>query len=336
VREERNFQLVRIKLWGTRGSLPHALTQDGFIRRVNALAAKASSKGLKTIDEFVRALASPDLAEVVHFGGNTTCSEISEGLVSLFVDSGTGITDACYKSMAEGRKDFHIFQTHMHWDHIMGLPFFVPIYIPGNKVTIYHVHSNAPDYIRILFNGVNFPVKWSDLSANIEFKHIKLYEPLQFGPVSVTPFVLDHPGGSFGYRFECRGKSLAIGVDSEFKRITAKELGKDLPFYQNLDLLVFDAQYEMDELASRFDWGHSSPPIGVDLALREGIRNLVLTHHDPRSLPDKCAQMVEHARIHCTQHIAAYSELWNKLGQPTGPKILSAYDGLEIDLHSAS
>jgi phosphoribosyl 1,2-cyclic phosphodiesterase len=324
---------VQIKLWGTRGSLPQATSQDALLKRIDALAAKAKSKGLSSIDQFTGALRDGSLEEVVHFGGNTTCSEISEGMVSVFVDSGTGLTDACPKLLAEGRKEFHILQTHMHWDHIMGLPFFIPIYIPGNKLTIYHVHSNAPDYIKILFNGVNFPVKWSDLSAQIEFKHIKLYEPLQFGPMTATPFVLDHPGGSFGYRFDCRGKSIAIGVDGEYKRMTPKELGKDLPYYQNLDLLVFDAQYEMDELASRFDWGHSSPPIGVDLALREGIRNLVLTHHDPRTPNDKSTKMVEHARQHCASQIKAYDAVWSALGQPAGPKIISAYDGLQIDLH---
>ena len=70
--------------------------------------------------------------------------------------------------------------------------------------------------------------------------------------VTVTPFVLDHPGGSFGFRFDAEGKSCAIGVDGEFKRISREELGKDLPFYQNLDMLVFDAQYEISERASRW------------------------------------------------------------------------------------
>ena len=141
-----------------------------------------------------------------------------------------------------------------------------------------------PEHVKILFNGVNFPVKWDQLSATINFKRLKLYETIEFSDVKVSSFALDHPGGSFGYRFDSNdGKSIAIAVDGEFKRITKKDLGKDLKAYQNLDLLVFDAQYELDELTSRHDWGHCSPPIGVDLALREGVKNLILTHHDPMS-----------------------------------------------------
>ena len=155
---------------------------------------------------------------------------------------------------------------------------------------------------------------------------------MNFGDLTVTPFSLDHPGGSFGYRFEANGKAAAVGVDGEYKRITPQQLGKDLKFYQNLDLLIFDAQYEMDELASRFDWGHCSPPIGVDLALREGIKNIILTHHDPRSTEEKGLRMREQAKVHLATQLPAYKELWDKLGQPEGPHISSAFDGMEIDM----
>jgi phosphoribosyl 1,2-cyclic phosphodiesterase len=323
---------VQVKLWGTRGSLPQAMTQDTLLLRVDQLASAAKAAGCTTIDDMTAAMKSGKLGPVLQLGGNTTCSEVSHGSNHIFVDCGTGITDACYAAMAAGRKEFHILQTHMHWDHIMGLPFFIPIYIPGFKLTIYHVHSSAPEYMKILFNGINFPVKWADLSAQIEFKHLKLYDSVHFGDISVRPFVLDHPGGSFGYRFDCNGKSVAIGVDGEYKRLTPQELGKDLPFYQNLDMLIFDGQYEMDELASRFDWGHSSPPIGVDLAMREGIKNLVLTHHDPRSGPEKALKMLENARKHAAAQLPTFKDLWSSRGQPNGPKIHSAFDGMTLDL----
>ena len=324
--------LLKLKLWGTRGSLPRPFDHKGILEFCYDLIKIAGDKGLKSLDEFKEALGNGSLRDPLVYGGHTTCSEIIHGDHRCYVDMGTGITDAGQEAMAEGRNSFTIFQTHVHWDHIMGMPFFVPIYIPGTKITIYHVHPKAPEYIKLQFNGVNFPVRWDQLAADIEFRQIRLYDKVSFDDMTVSPFALDHPGGSFGYRFEQNGKSVAIGVDGEYKRLTPKELGRDLPYYQDLDILVFDAQYEMDELASRFDWGHCSPPIGVDLALREGIKNLILTHHDPRANEQKGTRMLEEARKHLKLQLPAYKKIWDKLGQPTGPNVFSAYDGMTVDL----
>ena len=323
---------MKLHMWGTRGSLPRAITNDTFVNLVDRYAKDAEKAGLSTISEFRNALRDGDLAKPLVFGGNTTCNEIIHKNHRIFVDMGTGFAEASSEVMAQGRTEFHVFITHLHWDHIMGLPFFVPLYIPGNKITIYHVHPHAPEHIRIQFNGVNFPVKWEQLGATIEFIQIQQYSPVNFDDLTVTPFTLDHPGGSFGYRFEADGRSLAIGVDGEYKRLTPKDLGKDLPFYQNLDLLVFDGQYEMDELASRYDWGHCSPPIGIELALREGIRNIVIAHHDPRASEDKERAMLAQALDHKNKQLSYYQEIWQKLGQPEGPNVQLAYDGMEFDL----
>lgn len=325
---------MKLKLWGTRGSLPRALGNRAFVDLVDGLARKAEKAGLASISDFRNALRDGDLGSPLVFGGNTTCTEVIHGNTRLFVDMGTGIQDAGYEALAAGRTEFKIFLTHLHWDHIMGMPFFPPLYIPGTKVTIYHVHANAPDHVRIQFNGVNFPVKWENLGAQVEFHRLKMYESTKIGAVSVAPFALDHPGGCFGYRFEAAGKSAAIGVDGEYKRFTREELGKDLAFYQNLDVLIFDAQYEMDELANRFDWGHCSPPIGVELALREGIKNIILTHHDPRASEERSTRMRDHAVHHLQSRLPQHKELWNSLGQPDGPRVISGYDGLELDVEN--
>lgn len=323
---------MKLKMWGTRGSLPRAINNQYFIELVDSYAKKAEKAGLSSISEFRNAMRDGNLSVPLTFGGNTTCNEIIHRNHRFFVDMGTGFADSAAEVMAQGRNEFTIFQTHVHWDHIMGMPFFVPIYIPGNKLTIYHVHALAPEYIKGQFNGVNFPVKWEDLGADIQFKQLKLYQKLEFDSITVTPFALDHPGGSFGYRFDADDYSLAIAVDNEYKRTSPEELGKDLPYYSNLDVLIFDGQYELDELANYIDWGHSSPPIGVDLALREGIRNLIVTHHDPRSSEEKEFLMLEQAQNHLGENIAKYQDLWNNLGQPQGPNIYLAYDGLEFDL----
>lgn len=323
---------MQVKFWGTRGSLPRAATSTSIMETIETSIAIAKQKGIKDLNEFAKALKGGQLINPITYGGNTSCTQISKGSDSVFIDAGSGLAFAGDAMMASGKKEFHIFQSHFHWDHIMGLPFFVPIYIPGMKVHIHHVHKTGPDDIRIQFNGRNFPVLWDQLGARMEFHQLKLYEATKIGGLSITPFALDHPGGSFGYRAEADGRSFAVGVDGEYKRFTEQELGKDLQYYRNLDALVFDGQYDMDELVSRYDWGHCTPSIGVDLALREGIRNLVLTHHDPRSSDTKALRMLEDARKYLDSQIGAFKDAWVKLGQPEGPRIHSAYDGLELSV----
>lgn len=321
-----------VKFWGTRGSLPQGTSNAEFTALVSDAIERAAQLGIRTTRTFKLALESGQLGTPLSYGGNTTCTEISHGDRFFFVDMGSGLREAGSFHMAKGRKEYHIFLTHMHWDHIMGLPFFVPVHVPGCKIKIYHIHRNAPEYVRINFNGINFPLTNEQLGGSIEFEQLKLYEPKSFGDLTVTPFSLDHPGGSFGYRFDADGKSVVVGVDGEFKRVSPQELGKDLPYYQNLDLLVFDAQYEITELASRFDWGHSSPAIGVDLALREGIRRVAFTHHDPWSTPKKLGKMLSDAQKHMKKHLTSYPEVWKNLGTPEGPELFNAYDGLTVTL----
>lgn len=319
-----------VKFWGTRGSLARAMDPNAFINRVNQLADEARNQGIQFLDDFMNALKAKKLHDPPVYGGNTSCTEVSSGKTSVFIDMGTGLREAGTKAISAGRKNFSVFCTHMHWDHVSGLPFFVPIYSPDVTIDIYHVHRNAPEHIKINFNGVNFPIKWEDLPAKINFHQIKLYEPVELDGLKVTAFSLDHPGGSFGYRAEADGHSVVVGVDGEYKRLSRADLGRDLPYYQNLDLLVFDSQYEIHELAFKFDWGHSSPMIGVDLAIRERIRNLVFTHHDPWSDEQKIARMYADARKHLSMQLVNFTDLWTH--KPEGPSLFTAYDGLEIDL----
>ena len=298
-----------------------------MIRRV---VAEAKTKGLSTLADFDSWLQNDQAEKPVTYGGHTPSVEITHESSHFFVDAGTGLREAGSSQPGE-RKEFQFFLTHLHWDHLSGLPFFVPIFTPGNKITIYHVHKNAPEYVKILFNGINFPVTWEKLGATVEFKQVNLYQSLTFGPVSVTPFALDHPGGSFGYRFEAGGKSLAIGFDGEFIRISRKDLGKDLPYYQNLDLLVFDAQYEIEEYVNHFDWGHSSTFVGVDLALREGIGAVAMLHHDPWASHEKLQSSHRKALAYMRSQLHNYADVW--AGKATKePRIISAYDGLAIEL----
>lgn len=217
------------------------------------------------------------------YGGNTSCGEITAGRSRVLVDGGSGIRNFSDHIMATDPKcaEFHIYLTHFHWDHLIGLPFFVPLYMKGKAVHFYGVHDDLEEALHILFRKPQFPVPFEVIRPQIHIHKIKAREPFRVGEISVTPYQLDHPDPCWGARIESGGRALAWCVDTEGTRTSPEELGPDLPLYQNADLMVFDAQYSFGEALEKINWGHSSGPIGIDLALREQIKQVVFMHHDP-------------------------------------------------------
>lgn len=267
---------MKVKFWGTRGSLPTTLS----------------------VGDMTFCLESGTYQQNRDYGGDTTCVQIYDDEGGFFVDAGSGITKFPFAS----KKEYHILLSHLHWDHIHGLNFFVPIFLPGFKLHIYGVHPDIEASIKNLFNGINFPVLYEQLGATIEFHQLQLYDTQTIDTFQVTPFLLDHPGKAYGYCVEKGGKRVSTAFDTECIRTNEKELGQDHAYYQNLDLLVFDAQYKLREVVSdKMNWGHASPSFGVDLALRENIKNVVMFHHDPnvsyRELAQRAAEVQRYYEV---------------------------------------
>ena len=321
---------MRIKLWGTRGSLPRALTHEGFrasLLRITIAAAANGIKDLAALQEFINNTDNVPLT----YGGNTTCTEIRYRDRSYVVDLGTGLAGFAEEQRATSNSHFCFLLSHLHWDHILGLPFFPPIYNKSCTLDIYHVHAEAPEYLRIKFNGVNFPVRWEELGANINFHRLSLHQPHKLDDLTITPFQLDHPGDAYGYRFDSSNAAVGIAVDNELKRKSADELGQDQQCYHALDVLLFDSQYDMNEMAEKYDWGHSSPALGIDLAFQEMIKMLVLVHHNPAADDRRLQEKLQRANQYATAAYPKYRKQWEKV-QAGGPRIITGYDGMEIDV----
>jgi phosphoribosyl 1,2-cyclic phosphodiesterase len=275
---------MKLKLWGIRGSLPTPHPPQEYreiLHHILNMYDQSRSK-FKTPSAFLENLGPETVGG---FGGHTSCVEIKSGENSLIIDGGSGIRRLAERlllgRLGMGKGEAHILLTHFHWDHLIGLPFFVPIFIPGNTIHFYSPHTDLEENIRIMFRKPNFPVDFENLGAKIVFHTLKPRETTKFWDLNVTPYRLDHPDPCWGYRVEKNGRVYAHCVDSEMTRVSRADLADDLGLYQNVDIALMDAQYTFVEATEKINWGHASAPVGLDLAMREGIKQVLFVHHDP-------------------------------------------------------
>jgi phosphoribosyl 1,2-cyclic phosphodiesterase len=274
---------LKIKLWGVRGSIPTP-KKPVDVREANKHLIEdyvnSNFAKKKDIDGFLDDLFPNKLHG---YGGNTACIEVQTSKTRVIIDGGSGIRELGYELVRSGEKEFHIIFTHFHWDHIVGLPFFVPFYIPGHTIHLYAVQDELEYIIRTVFKKPFFPVPFEALGAEILFHKLPERKEYKIGDIKFTPYELDHPDPCWGFKFIHRKKVFSYCVDTECHRITRKELGPDLPLYQGVDLLLFDAQYSYEDYMEKVNWGHSTTHNGVDIALREGIKKVGFMHHDPEA-----------------------------------------------------
>jgi phosphoribosyl 1,2-cyclic phosphodiesterase len=284
---------MQVKFFGVRGSLPAPHSPEVIDQRLEKTLRDFAASGKTGVADVEPFLASRKAHERGGFGGNTVCVEVKSDAGSLVIDAGSGIRRLGEIMMAgpcgTGRGEVDILFTHFHWDHLIGLPFFVPLFIPGNKVRFHAVQPELENCIRALFKRPFFPVPFEDLRSTISFHALEPRKPVSLNGFTVTPYKLDHPDPCWGYRIESAGKAYAHCVDTEGTRVSPLELGPDLPLYQNVDLCFFDAQYTLLETVEKMNWGHSAAPIGLNIALRENVKRIVFAHHDPGASDEKIA-----------------------------------------------
>ncbi len=278
---------MKVKFWGTRGSIPTPISSTVIeykIRQALRGAAGLDLSSEQAIDRCLQRLP----AEVRHtIGGNTACVEVRAGRQLLILDAGSGLRMLGYELMnsefGQGQGVANILISHTHWDHIQGLPFFKPGFVPGNRLTFHSPHAHLEAAVAHQQDELYFPVPLSYLSADIQFRRIPAATWTQFGELRVYPLQMSHPGESYSYRIEYDGASLVYATDAEYKNTDSESTEAYVDHFRDADLLIFDAQYSKDDALNRRDWGHSSPAMGAELAHQAGVRRLALFHHDPTS-----------------------------------------------------
>ena len=274
---------MQIKFWGVRGSLPLAAGIEKSLEHLESVLKQFLNSGYKTESDISTFIQSRSLPELIGYGQNTTCVEVAAESKNLIIDGGSGIkTYNDYLALEKrDQQQHHILMTHFHYDHIMGLTFFTPHFLPLHEVHYYAVQSEYSKHIKDLFKKPLFPVGFEHLKARIHFHELKPYVASDVNGFRVTPYKLDHPDECFGFRIEKNGKVYAHAVDHESDRLTPQDLGQDVGLFQNADLLYFDAQYLESEMVEKKGWGHGTFTRAFEVCSTYHIKQVVLAHHDP-------------------------------------------------------
>jgi len=276
---------TRIKFWGVRGSIP--------------------VPGIDT----------------VWSGGNTSCVEVRTGSEIVILDAGTGIRPlgkCLQKEFGTRPMDLTILITHTHWDHIQGLPFFIPAYNRVNKVRILGLEGAKRGLESSLSEQMEspfFPITLHELPGNLcveELDHLEF----TVGSIQIRAQMLNHPGICTGYRLNTGGGSVAFLPDFELvhsftsknkRKVEHAQLGPNpdqdvIGFLSGTDILILDSQYTVEEYETKIGWGHSCLLDSVSLAAAAGVGKLFLFHHDPDHNDAQIARMEEDARNFARAH----------------------------------
>src|SRR5689334_5809837 len=288
-------------------------------------------------------------AATVRYGGQTSCVEARNARgETLIVDAGTGMRQLGNKLAREagGRPgQYHVLLSHVHWDHIQGLPFFSPAYIPGTRISVYALLTAANELDQVI-GGITrhefFPMPLEAVPAQFDFHQVEPGVELDIGGFHVTPIALNHPFGSVGYRIDGDGSSWAYVSDTApFTEVLHKQhfLSGPEPLSDDdraalaamrealvrrlagVDTAVYDTHFLPDEYARFPHYGHSTPDQALEICREAGVRRLVLYHHAPAHGDDLMDRIA-------ADYLAK--------GATMGVEVLTSFEGMTLPIGEAT
>lgn len=235
----------------------------------------------------------------VRYGGNTTCVEVRNGSGIIILDAGTGLRrlgQSLLKEFKNKQLDLTLLLSHTHWDHIQGLPFFAPIYESRCRLRILGSEGARKGLVDALtgqMESTYFPVPFSKLPSNIEIEELHEFN-FAVGTTLARALRANHPGVTVGYRLFSPDGIIVFFPDTE-----PRQGGDDremIDFISGADVLILDSQYDSTEYKKHIGWGHGCLDDSVNLALKAGVKRLVLFHHDPDHDDKRIDGFVRYAR----------------------------------------
>jgi phosphoribosyl 1,2-cyclic phosphodiesterase len=281
----------------------------------------------------------------VRYGGQTSCVEVrTHKGACLIVDAGTGLRALGQKLARETHGQpghHHVLLSHVHWDHIQGLPFFEPAYIPGTHIHVYALLT-AADELQQVIGGITrhefFPVPLELVPAAFHFNEVEPGNAVSIDAFTVMPIALNHPFGSVGYRVDADGTSWAYVADtapftdvlhkqhflSGLEQLTdddRRALGEMktalIASLRGVDTVVYDTHYLPDEYTRFPHYGHSTPEHALEICLAAGVRRLVLYHHAPSHHDDQMDDI---------------AEMYRRRGQKEKIDVVTSWEGMVLDV----
>ncbi|MBX0330650.1 MBL fold metallo-hydrolase [Oscillochloris sp. ZM17-4] len=297
-----------VRIWGTRGSYPVAR------------------------------------AEMLRYGGNTTCVEVRVGDSCIILDAGTGLRQLGEALGREPRppRTINLLITHTHWDHIIGFPFFDPISQPENRIEIYGLQRTQSSLRKTIANALSdplMPISLEDLRADLNFHEIHEGLAFQLTPqVRVCTARANHPYRALAYRIEADGAALVFipdtgpfhtvlfgderiewtgrptpNTDDELQALAAMR-AQIVDLARGADWLIYDSQFTDAQYARFPHWGHSTAAQAREIAEDAGVGQLLMFHHDPHHTDAQIDAMLEEQRATCDSELI----------------ISAAYEGMEL------
>ncbi|TMB63824.1 MAG: MBL fold metallo-hydrolase [Chloroflexi bacterium] len=257
----------------------------------------------------------------VRYGGNTACVEVRDSTGALLVlDAGTGLRELGISLMnSNGAKPLTVdlLISHLHWDHIQGIPFFRPAYVPNGLLRIVGPKHDRPmkELLGLRMDDPFFPVDLDNIPANIEVSEMADGSERQFGPYRVRAASIYHPAPALAYRIEADGKSVVYATDTEDFMTGKKNPVVELA--TGADTLIHDAQFLPSDFKET--WGHSTIDAAIDVAAKAKVKRLVLYHHDPDRTDD------------ALDHIGLQAQRTGREKLP-GLEVVVAREGLELEV----
>ena len=286
-------------------------------------------------------IASPG-PTTVRYGGNTTCIEVrGDDNEIIILDAGTGIFPLAQNLLKELPVKCHVFISHTHWDHIQGLPFFTPIFIPGNTVTIYGAgdpvsQRGIQDVLNRQMEYAYFPIREAELNAEMKYVDLGDMESVDIGSVRVENILMNHPAMDYGYKVSCGGKSLFFTGDHEWPANIFEADDPDyeefadeinarreqiVDFIRGIDVLVIDTSYTREEYPAKVGWGHGTFDTSIAVAREAGVKHCFFTHHEPTRSDDQLEKEFHKALAE------------NEVGQhPNEPEFHLATEGVPFEI----